>query len=135
MRNLLQELLAERNMTIKELSRLTGISHSDLSRAINGKIEFFPGWKIRVANALMIPAGQLFEKHFIFVPNDEYQFLRKIINDKGMSVRQVAHSAGMASQLLYDAINGKKPFYPGWKKRVAAALGESVEELFGAEEK
>ena len=49
---------------------------------------------------------------------------------KGLTIRQVAHSCNMASQSLTSAINGNIPFYQGWKRRVADALGESVEDLF-----
>ncbi len=35
---------------------------------------------------------------------------------------------------LYAALLGRKPFYPGWKKRIAEALDMSVEELFPNEE-
>lgn len=60
----------------------------------------------------------------------KYLSVRKAIEDKGISIRQIALKSEIASQDLYQALNGKKPFYPGWRKRVAAALEMSVDDLF-----
>ena len=62
-----------------------------------------------------------------------YETLRDAIQAHDTNVRRIAIQAGIASQDLYQAINGKKPFYPGWRKRVAEALEMSVEELFREE--
>ena len=132
----IEKLLAERGMTLTTLADLTGIARADLSRAVKGQIEFWPGWKIRVAAALQIPAGILFEGcSEDSTKRNRYMHVRELIKEKGLSIRQIAHMSGMASQSLYDAFSGAKPFYPAWKKRVATALGESVADLFGDESK
>lgn len=37
---------------------------------------------------------------------------------------------GIAKSDIYNALNGKCPLYPGWKKRIAEALGKAEEDLF-----
>lgn len=64
---------------------------------------------------------------------DNYQKLRDELWDRHLSVRQLALAAGMVPQSLYAAMSGRVPFWPGWRKRVAAALGMSEEDLFREE--
>lgn len=63
----------------------------------------------------------------------DYQHIRKILASRGLSVRKLAHRAGIASQDLYSALNGRKPFYPKWRKLIAAALEMQEDELFPPE--
>ncbi len=56
--------------------------------------------------------------------------LKKELEQRKMSVRQLALKSGIIPQALYAAINGKVEFWPGWKKKVADALELSVEDLF-----
>ena len=65
---------------------------------------------------------------------NKYQRLRDELARQNMSAMQLSFSARISSPDLYNAMNGKKPFFPNWKKRVAEALGVSVAELFADEE-
>lgn len=60
-----------------------------------------------------------------------YRELKKILNDSDLSVYKLSKITGIASQDLYNALNGKKELYPGWKKRIATALNMDAAELFG----
>lgn len=64
-----------------------------------------------------------------------YDTLKTAIAKKQTTIRKIGLKTGIAPQDLYHAINGKKPFYPGWRKRVANALDIPEAELFprGAE--
>ena len=64
----------------------------------------------------------------------KYLKLRKTMAEKNLSTRQVALKAGITPQGLYAAINGKCEFWPGWRKRVADALGVAEAELFDDDE-
>lgn len=59
--------------------------------------------------------------------------LKKELERRNMSVRQLAIKAEIVPQALYAAINGRVNFWPGWKRRVAEALDMEVSELFGEE--
>lgn len=56
--------------------------------------------------------------------------LKEILEEKGISQRKLSIDAGIASQDVNQAINGKKPFFPGWRKRISDALGVPEEDLF-----
>ena len=60
--------------------------------------------------------------------------LRKELESRGMSVRQLAIKAGIIPQALYAAMNGRTEFWFGWKKRVAEALEMDVADLFSEQE-
>lgn len=60
----------------------------------------------------------------------KYTKLRKVMQERGISTRRLAIDAGIVPQSLYAALGGTAPFWPGWRKRVAEALGMSEEELF-----
>ena len=62
------------------------------------------------------------------------QKLIKELKSRSMSVNRLSFICKIASSDLYSALSGKKPLYPGWKKRIADALEMSVEELFTEEE-
>lgn len=59
-----------------------------------------------------------------------FEKLREAISDRNTSIRQVAHKANIATPDLYQAINGNRPFYPGWRRRVAEVLQMDESELF-----
>lgn len=56
--------------------------------------------------------------------------LKEVMKEKNISIRKLAIASNIASSDLNCAINGKKPFYPNWRKRVAAALGCDERMLF-----
>ena len=64
----------------------------------------------------------------------KYQRLRDELARQNMSARRLSQLAEMYQSDLCNAMNGKKQFYPGWKKRISAVLGVPVEELFADEE-
>lgn len=49
---------------------------------------------------------------------------------RNMPVSNMLMTAGIQSGDYYLAINGKRPFYPGWRKRIADTLGLNENELF-----
>lgn len=61
--------------------------------------------------------------------------LIEIIKQNNLSKMQLALKAGISPADLYQAINGKKPFFPSWRKRIAAVLNMSERELFPEYEK
>lgn len=64
----------------------------------------------------------------------KYQKLVKLMNDRNISQRKLAFMADISNQDLNQAINGKKPFFPNWRKRIAAALEVAEAEIFPNEE-
>lgn len=56
--------------------------------------------------------------------------LEEILKEKNLSKLQLALSTQIAPCDLYCAINGKKPFYPKWRKKVAEFVNVSEQELF-----
>lgn len=47
-----------------------------------------------------------------------------------ISISKLLMAANIQSGDYYQAVNGKKPFFNGWKIRVAKVLKVSVEDLF-----
>ena len=62
MYNKLKTVMAERHITGYALAKMTGITSSNIYRALNGKVEFFTGWKKRIADALNVPIDELFDE-------------------------------------------------------------------------
>ena len=56
--------------------------------------------------------------------------LLKILKERNISKLQLALKAGITPSDLYLAINGKKPFYPAWRKRISDFLKVGEGELF-----
>lgn len=56
--------------------------------------------------------------------------LQEVLNERGISKLQLALKSEIAPSDLYLALNGKKPLYPGWKKRIAECLEMDESELF-----
>lgn len=59
--------------------------------------------------------------------------LLKVLEERKISKLQLALNAGIAPHYLYNAINGKMPFYPKYKKAIAEYLQVDESELFGNE--
>ena len=56
--------------------------------------------------------------------------LLEILKQRKISKMQLALNARITPSDLYQALNGKKPFFPAWKKRIADFLDVDMEELF-----
>jgi predicted transcriptional regulator len=48
---------------------------------------------------------------------------------KNISVSEMLRRANIQSGDFYQVMNGKKPFFPGWKQRIADALEIDVSEF------
>ena len=66
-KKLKQKLEAE-EMSVYALAKATDIGSSHLYRALNGQTTLFPGWKVRIAEALDCTIEELF-------PDDESEGL------------------------------------------------------------
>lgn len=53
-----------------------------------------------------------------------------ILKQRKISKMQLALNARITPSDLYQALNGKKTFFPAWKKRIADFLDVDIEELF-----
>lgn len=53
---------------------------------------------------------------------------------QGISGNRLAMKSLIAPSDFYNAIHGKKPWYPKWRNRVAEVLGVPESELFDDEE-
>lgn len=62
-----------------------------------------------------------------------YEKLNKILREKSISVNQLSFKAQISSPDLYQALSGKRPMFPAWRRRIAEALEVSEAELFGEE--
>lgn len=58
--------------------------------------------------------------------------LLKVLEERKLSKLQLALNAGIAPHYLYNALNGKMPFYPKYKKAIADYLQMDEQELFGS---
>lgn len=56
--------------------------------------------------------------------------LKKEMARQGISGYRLAKLTGISSPDIYRVLNGKIYLYSGWQKRIADALGCSVDELF-----
>ncbi len=59
--------------------------------------------------------------------------LRKIRKQKGLSQLELGRKTKIASQIICNLENGKQYPYPGWRKRLAKALGVREREIFPSE--
>ncbi len=53
-----------------------------------------------------------------------------VINQRKISKLQLALNAKITPSDLYQALSGKKEFFPAWKKRIADYLKVDISELF-----
>ena len=59
-----------------------------------------------------------------------YKKLISVLNARGISRYKLSKITGIRHPNLYNALNGKIPLYPGWKKRIAEALELPEEDLY-----
>jgi predicted transcriptional regulator len=59
-----------------------------------------------------------------------YNKLKTILKQRGLSKLQLALKAGINPSDLYAALNGSKPLFPAWRKKIGAALAIPEAELF-----
>lgn len=59
--------------------------------------------------------------------------LKTALEEKRISIYRLATMARIASPDLYNALSGKKPMYPNWRKRISEALEIPEEDLFEEE--
>ena len=57
-------------------------------------------------------------------------YLLKILEERKISKLQLALNTKIAPSDLYSAINGHKPFYPAWRKRISKYLHINEAVLF-----
>lgn len=60
--NNVKEFRTRKGLSQFGLAKLSNISQTDISRIENGGIKVYPGWRLRLAKALDIPAAELFPK-------------------------------------------------------------------------
>lgn len=56
--------------------------------------------------------------------------LERVLKERGISKNQIAMQARISPADFYQAVNGKKPFFPAWRARIAEALDIPESELF-----
>lgn len=56
--------------------------------------------------------------------------IKKILKDRGISMLQAAMKAEISPSDFYQAVNGKKPFFPAWRKRLSETLDVPEKVLF-----
>ena len=59
-----------------------------------------------------------------------YEKLHSILRERKITINKLSLESGIAPPDLYSALSGKKPLYPGWRKRIADSLNLSEEVLF-----
>lgn len=58
--NRLKQEMEKQHMTTRQLAIKAGIVPQSLYAAIKGRVEFWPGWRQRVADALEVDVEELF---------------------------------------------------------------------------
>ena len=59
-----------------------------------------------------------------------YEKLKSIMAEQNISANKLSMKSGISSPDIYCILNGKKPFYPNWRKRVSEALNVPEEDFF-----
>lgn len=59
-----------------------------------------------------------------------YEKLKAEMTRQKISGNRLSMKAFIAPSDFYNAMNGKKPFYPKWRSRIADALGVPESEIF-----
>jgi len=59
-----------------------------------------------------------------------HERLKAVIKEKRISVLQLSLRAGISPSSVYTAMQGKTPFYPSWRKRIAAVLEVDEADIF-----
>ena len=60
--------------------------------------------------------------------------LLDVLNERNISKLQLALEVGITPSDLYCALNGKKPFYPKYKRKISEFLQIDEAELFAGSE-
>lgn len=58
------------------------------------------------------------------------QRIKSACDERKIPISAMLMNANIQSGDFYSAVNGKRPFFPGWRKRIADVLGMSEAELF-----
>lgn len=58
------------------------------------------------------------------------KIIEEILKEQKLTKMKVAMLAGIPPSDFYQALNGKKPFFPKWRKQLANALCVPEEKLF-----
>jgi predicted transcriptional regulator len=59
-----------------------------------------------------------------------YETLNKILVERNVSKAKISRRADIASSDFYQMLAGKRPAFPAWRKRLAAALDVNEDLLF-----
>lgn len=59
-----------------------------------------------------------------------YEKLISELKKRGITKYRLAKMSNISTQDIYSLLNGKKPLYPNWKKRICDFLELPEEELF-----
>lgn len=65
---------------------------------------------------------------------EERNRILKLMANQNISQRKMEKITGIAVTDINQLLNGKKCCFPGWRKRIAAALGLKESELFSKQE-
>jgi hypothetical protein len=58
------------------------------------------------------------------------QRVKLACDERNIPISTMLMNANIQSGDFYSAVNGKRPFFPGWRRRIADVLGMSETELF-----
>lgn len=59
-----------------------------------------------------------------------FEKLIEVMNKKNLTRHKLAMLSNINPPDLYNALEGKKPMYPSWRKRIANALGVKETDVF-----
>ena len=65
--------------------------------------------------------------------NKSYPYIKQILKDRGISVSKCARQMDLNQPDLTNALNGKKPLYPAYRKKLSDFLGIDEAVLFPKE--
>jgi len=57
--------------------------------------------------------------------------IKKACDEKSITITKMLRLADIQSGDFYQALNGKRLFFPSWKKRISEVLEKTEEYLFG----
>lgn len=62
--------------------------------------------------------------------NETKQIIKEACKAKKLTLSRMLATANIQTGDYYQAINGKKSFFPSWRKRIAVALEMPEDEIF-----
>lgn len=65
----------------------------------------------------------------------DYKKVNTLMKYKGFSKLRLSRETGIAPQDISSVLNGKRYCYPGWKRRIAEALGVTEDDISDSEMK